>query len=325
MKAIQYERYGAPEVLHMTEVAAPAPKDNEVLIRNYATAITSGDVRLRKADPFMVRFMLGLFRPAKKIPGFVFAGIVEEAGKNVTRFKPGDKVYGTSFKNFATYAEFVCIPEDGIIAEKPATLSFEEVAAIPFGGSTALHFLKTAKIQKGQKILVHGASGAVGTSVIQIAKYFGAEVTAMCSPANFDLVKSLGADQAFDYATADFNTLANTYDIVFDAVGKSPFAASVKSLKPTGYYLRMVHMAPGPIFKGLWVSATSRKKVIGGVVKETVEGLELLNKMILEGQLKPVIDRIYAFDQVVAAHAYVEQGHKKGNVIMRIREDATAV
>jgi NADPH:quinone reductase-like Zn-dependent oxidoreductase len=147
----------------------------------------------------------------------------------------------------------------------------------------------------------------------------------MCSPANFDLIKSLGADQVFDYATADFNTLANTYDIVFDAVGKSPFAASVKSLKPTGYYLRMVHMAPAPILKGLWVNATTRKKVIGGVAKETVEGLELFNKMILEGKLKPVIDRIYAFDQVVAAHAYVEQGHKKGNVIMRIREDATAV
>lgn len=318
MKAVIYEHYGPPEVLRLTEIEKPAPKDNEVLIRIYATAVNSGDIRMRKADPFAVRFMLGLLRPRKKIPGVVFAGKIEATGKAVTKFKTGDEVYGSTFMNFGAYAEYLSLPEDGIVAIKPASLTYVESAAIPFGGNTALHFLRKAKIEPGQKILIYGASGATGTAAVQLAKYFGGAVTAVCSTGNIALVKSLGADTVIDYTKEDFSKTGEQYDIVFDTVGYSPFSGSIRSLKKKGYYLRLVHMSPGAILRGIWITMTGSKKVIGGVAGGSTEDLLFLNKLIEAGQLKPVIDKTYSLEQIVEAHQYVEKGHKKGNVTITI-------
>lgn len=318
MKAIIYENYGPPEVLQLKEIEKPFPKDNEILIRVHATAVNSGDIRMRKADPFAVRFMLGLLRPRKKIPGVVFAGVIEATGKSVTKFKTGDAVYGSSFMRFSTYAEYICLPENGIVAIKPASLTYAEAAVIPFGGNTALHFLRQGKIEAGQNVLIYGASGATGTAAVQIAKYFGASVTAVCSTGNTALVKSLGADNVIDYTKEDFSKTAAQYDIVFDTVGYSPFSGSIRSLKKNGYYLRLVHMSPGAILRGIWTSMTSTKKVIGGVAGGSAEDLVFLNKLIEAGKLKPVIDKTYPLEQIVEAHTYVEAGHKKGNVVITV-------
>ena len=316
MKAVVYESYGRPEVLHLKEVAKPAPGANEVLVRIYATAVNSGDVRMRKADPWAVRLVLGLMRPKKPILGVILAGEIEAVGSAVTLFKEGDPVYGMTIKHFGAYAEYKCLPEDGILGLKPVSLTYKEAAAMPFGDTTALHFLRKAKIKAGQKILIYGASGAVGTSAVQLAKYFGAEVTGVCSTANVAMVKSLGADKVIDYTKEDFSKNGETYDIVFDTVGKSPFSGSVKSLKKNGYYLRAVHMSLPPIIRGLWVSLTSSKKVIGGGPIEKAEDLVFLNSLIEAGKLKPVIDRTYPLKEIVEAHEYVEKGHKKGNVMI---------
>ena len=318
MKAIVYERYGPPEVLHLKEVEKPTPKANEVLIRIYATSVTSGDVRMRKADPWFVRLMLGLTRPKITILGVVLAGEIEAIGKDVTLFKEGDPVYGMTIKHFGAYAEYKCLPEDGILGLKPVSLTYKEAAAMPFGDTTALHFLRKAKLKAGQKILIYGASGAVGTSAVQLSKYFGAEVTGVCSTANVAMVKSLGADKVIDYTKEDFSKNGEVFDIIFDTVGRSPFSASVKSLKKNGYYLRVVHMALSPVIRGLWISLTSGKKVIGGVANVKAENLVFLNNLIEAVQLKPVIDRTYPLEEIVEAHQYVEQGHKKGNVVITI-------
>lgn len=318
MKAIVYERYGGPEVLHLKEVEKPTPKSNEVLIRIYATSVTSGDVRIRKADPWFVRLMLGLTRPKIPIPGVILAGEIEAVGKAVTLFKEGDQVYGMAIEHFGAYAEYKCLPEDGVLALKPVNLTYKEAAAMPFGDTTALHFLKKAKVKAGQKILIYGASGAVGTSAVQLAKYFGAEVTGVCSTANVAMVKSLGADNVIDYTKEDFSKNGELYDIIFDAIGKSPFSGSIKSLKKNGYYLRVVHMALSPVIRGLWISLTSDKKVIGGVANVKAEDLVFLNSLIEAGQLKPVIDRSYPLEGMIEAHEYVEKGHKKGNVVITL-------
>jgi NADPH:quinone reductase-like Zn-dependent oxidoreductase len=319
MKAIVYEQYGSPEVLQLKEVEAPVPTDNEVLIRVHATAVNSGDIRLRKADPFAVRLMFGLIRPKKPILGVVLAGEIEAVGKNVKRFREGDSVYGKTGMSFGAYAEYISLPEDAVLAIKPVTLTYKEAAAIPFGGTTALHFLRKGKIQRGQKILIYGASGAIGSSAIQLAKYFGAEVTGVCSTANVSLVKSLGADKVIDYKKDDFSKSGETYDIIFDAVGRSPFSGSIKSLKKNGSYLRVVHLSLSAILRGLWISLTSSKKVIGGQISETAEDLIFLNGLIESGQLKPVIDRSYPLEEISEAHGYVEKGHKKGNVIITVQ------
>lgn len=318
MKAIVYENYGPPEVLHLKEVEMPVPKDNELLIRIYATAVNSGDVRLRKADPFAVRFIMGLLRPEKKILGLVFAGMVETVGKEVSRFKEGDQIYGSAGMGLGTYAEYICLPESGVLALKPAGMIYKEAAAIPFGGSTALHFLRKAKIQPGQKVLIYGASGSVGTAAVQIARHFGAEVTGVCSSPNLEMVRSLGANRLIDYTKEDFSNNGETYDIIFDTVGKSPFTGSISSLSESGYYLRAVHMALSPVLRGLWTSITSRKTVIGGVVKESAEDLVFLAKLIETGELRAVIDRSYSLEEMAEAHSYVEKGHKKGNVVITV-------
>jgi len=319
MKAIVYENYGPPEVLQVKEIDQPVPAANEVLVRQHATAVNSGDWRLRIPDPFLARLMNGLTRP-KKFPilGTIVAGEVESIGKGVNRFQKGDQVFGSTGIDMGTYAEYVCLSEDGVLALKPVNMSFEEAATVPFGGLTALDFLRKGNVRSGQKVLVYGASGAVGSAAVQIAKSLGAEVTGVCSSANLELVQSLGADKVIDYTTEDFSKVEEIYDVIFDTVGKSPFSWCVRSLKSDGYYLRGVHMTPGPILRGIWTQLTSNKKVVGGIADETVEDLLSLKKLMEKGEFKPVIDKRYPMEQIVEAHAYAEKGHKKGNVVITI-------
>lgn len=320
MKAIVFSKYGPPDVLKITEAENPVPKDNEILIKTFATSVTSGDCRMRKADPFAARFFMGLVRPKKvKILGNELAGEIEAAGKNVKSFKTGDRVFGQAGMKFGTYAEYICLPEDGALALMPANLTFEEAAVIPFGGSTALDFLRRGKIRSGQKVLIYGASGSVGTAAVQLAKYFGAEVTAVCSASNTDMVKSLGADRVIDYKIEDFSRGGQKYDIIFDANGNSPFSDCVRSLNKEGKYLRVVHMSLTSVARGLLTSIGGGKKVIGGVATERAENLVFLRELIEAGRFKPVIDRRYPIDQIVEAHKYVDMGHKKGNVVITVR------
>jgi 2-desacetyl-2-hydroxyethyl bacteriochlorophyllide A dehydrogenase len=317
MKAVVYKQYGSPEVLQLIDVEKPMPKNNEILLRIKATAVNSGDVRLRKADPFAVRFMSGLIKPKINILGSVFSGEVESIGKDVTLFKIGDQVFGHTDMRFGTYADYKCLPEKGSLALKPANITHTEAAVIPFGGTTALHFIKKAVIKSGQKVLVVGASGAVGSAAVQLAKSFGAHVTGVCSTANIDLVKSIGADAAIDYTKEDFTQNGKTYDVIFDAVNTISIARSLKSLDKKG---TMILSAAGmsEMLQGFWVSMTSTKKVITGIISHKAEDIIFLKKLIEAGKLEPVIDRTYPLEQMAEAHAYVEKGHKKWNVAIEI-------
>lgn len=275
---------------------------------------------MRKANPFVIRFFNGLTKPRKiTILGNELAGEIEAAGKDVKQFKIGDQVFGQAGLNLGTNAEYICLPENGSLAIKPINLTYEEAAVIPFGGSTALHFLRKGNIRSGKNVLIYGASGSVGTAAVQLAKYFGAEVTGVCSTANIELVKSLGAGKVIDYTNEDFTQSGQAYDIIFDTTGKSPFSGCVKSLKRKGTYLRAVHMTLSPIVRGLWISMTSSKKVIGGLAAERKEYLVFLKELIEAGLLKPVIDRRYPLEEIAEAHRYVDKGHKKGNIVVTVR------
>jgi len=320
MKAIVFTKYGSPDVLQLQEVVKPSPRENDVLIKIYATSVTSGDCRMRKADPFAIRFVNGIIRPKKiTVLGNEFSGEIEEVGKDVKLFRKGDHVFGQTGMSLGANAEYICLPEDATLAIKPANITHEEAATIPFGGNTALHFLRKANIRSGQKVLIFGASGSLGTAAIQLARYFGTEVTGVCGTSNVELVKSLGADKVIDYTKEDFTKSGQTYDIIFDTTGKSPFSGCVESLTQNGIYLRAVHMSLSSNVRGLWTSMTSSRKVIGGVATELKENLVFLRELIEAGKLKPVIDRCYSFEQIAEAHRYVDKGHKRGNVAITIQ------
>lgn len=298
MKAVVYERYGPPEVLELREIEKPIPRANEVLIKVYSTTVTAGDWRMRKAEPFIVRLFSGLFRPKRvKILGFELSGVIEEVGKNVKTFKKGDSVFASCGFKFGAYAEYRCLPENNVIALKPSNMSFNEAAAVPIGGLTAIRLLRQAGTKKGDEVLVYGASGSVGTFGVQLAKYYGANVTAVCSTSNMPLVRALGADKVIDYTNEDFKKINHRFDVILDAVAKVPKSDLKPLLKPAGKFV-----------------------TVGGNPKENPDDLAKLKEIIEAGHLKSVIDRTYKLEQIREAHAYVEQFRKKGNVVVTVFE-----
>jgi NADPH:quinone reductase-like Zn-dependent oxidoreductase len=327
MKAILYEKYGPPEVLQLKEVSKPTPKDDEVLIRIYATAATTGDVNARGfafVPPGLgplARLMMGPRKPKNPIIGSVLAGEIEAAGKDVDIFGKGDQVFGVDGNAMGAYAEYVCLPQEGVLVEKPANMTYEEAAAIPFGALTAFYFLRDkGNIESGQTVLINGASGSVGTAAVQIAKSFGAEVTGVCSTRNLEMVKALGADKVIDYTKEDFTQSGETYDIIFDmVVGKTSFSDCRNSLNENGLYLAVAGGLKEAI-QMLWTSVIGSKKVIfgGGIAAERKENLLIIKELIEAGKLKAVIDRSYPLEQIAEAHRYVETGHQKGNVVITV-------
>jgi len=323
LKAIVCTKYGPPEVLQLREVETPEPAKDEILIKVYATTVTVADVRCRafRVPPsywIPARLALGLRRPRKSVLGVEFAGAVESTGSEVHRFKAGDQVFGSMELDFGAYAGYVCIPEVSqktLVSLKPRNLSLQEAAAVPLGARTALYFLQEAHIKQGQDVLINGASGSVGTYAVQLAKYFGTNVSGVCSTANVALVASLGADTVIDYTKQDFTRLGKKYDVIFETVGKSTFAGCIQSLKDKGVLLHAV-ATPDISARMRWVSMTSRKKMVGGGPAVKIEELEFLKDLIEEGRIRPVIDRTYPFEQIVAAHRYVDEGHKRGNVVI---------
>ena len=310
MKAIVCSKYGPPEVLQIREVEKPSPKDNEVLIKVRATTVHIGDTKIRRLEPGlgpvkdfffkpMMRIMLGFNGPRNQLLGMELAGDIEEVGKNVTQFKIGDSVFASTEFRMGAYAEYCCLPEKAALTIKPANMSYEEAAPVSNGGLTALISLRKATIQKGQKVLIYGASGSVGTYAIQIAKNFGAEVTAVCTTANFELVKSLGADKLIDYTQEDFTQRGDVYDVIFDAVGKIEPSRRKKVLTKSGFYLSAFDLS--------------------GNLKLKVKDLIYLKELCEAGKLKSVIDKRYPMEQIVEAHRYVDMGHKKGNVIITVK------
>ncbi|OLO37725.1 NAD(P)-dependent alcohol dehydrogenase [Priestia megaterium] len=304
MKAIVCTKYGKPDVLQLEEVEKPIPKENEILVKIYATTVTSGDCRVRSFNsPLLLwlpmRIVLGLRKPRKSILGVELAGEVEDVGKNVTRFKKGDQLFAMTGMKFGGYAEYICLPEKGTIAVKPENVTYEEAASISFGGTTALHFFRKGTIQTGQKVLIYGASGAVGTAAVQLANYYGAEVTGVCSAKNSELVKSLGADLVIDYQNEDFTEKQERYDLIFDAVGKITKNQCKGALA----------------LNGRFVSVEGQ-----GIAKVQTKDLLLLKKLMEEGQIQSVIDRCYSLEQVPEAHEYVETGHKIGSVVVTLKK-----
>ena len=322
MKAIICTNYGGPEVLQFTEIEKPLPKNNEILIKIRATTVTVADFRIRsftvpKALWLPVRLAIGLSKPRKNILGVELAGEVEAIGKEVKLFKTGDQIFAATLKDFGAYAEYKCLPESDPIAIKPDNISFEEAAALPIGARTALYFLQQGNIKKGQKILVYGASGSVGTYAVQIAKHYGAEVTGVCSSKNFELIRSLGASKVIDYTSENFTDNLEKYDIVFLAIDKLPFSICNKVLKDTGVYINITN--PIKSLHQIWITLTSQKKIImGGNVPEKPVYLTKIKELVESGELKPIIDKIYNFDQIKEAHDYVGKGHKKGNVAIKV-------
>lgn len=324
MKAIVYKKYGSPDVLQLKEVEKPVPRNNEVLIKVYATTVTPSDGLMRSGKSLLGRIITGLRKPAKKfqILGTELAGEIESVGKDVRRFQKGDPVYG--FRGFGTgaYAEYKCMPENGSLAIKPANLTYEEAASVVDGATTALFFLRDkGNIRNGQKVLINGASGSIGAYAVQLARHFGAEVTGVCGTANLNWVQSLGADQVIDYTQDDFTKSSETYDIIFDTVGKSSFARCKGSLKKNGCYL----VTSGAMIKNyvltLWTSLMGGKRLIYALSIEKAEALTFLKGLIEAGKLKPVIDRSYPWEQIAEAHGYVDKGHKKGNVVITVVHD----
>ena len=327
MKAIVHTAYGPPDELQLKEVEKPVPKDNEVLIKIHATTVTTTDCNVRNLTflpPLLklpMRMQFGLLKPNVKILGVELAGEIEATGKDVTRFKIGDQVFGTPEPALGAHAEYICIPENGVLAKKPANMTYEEAATITLAGHTALHFIRDlGNIQVGQKILINGASGGIGTFAVQLAKYYGAEVTGVCSTTNLEMVKSLGADKVIDYTKEDFTKNGQTYDAIFDAVHKSSFLRCKSSLKENGIYL-VTMPSLTYLIQTLWASIAGDKKIKNGSRLATVEDLLVFNELFEAGKLKAVIDRRYPLEQTAEAFRYVEKGHKKGNVVIAVEHN----
>jgi len=328
MKAILHTKYGPPDELQLKEVEKPVPKDNEVLIKIHATTVTTSDCNMRnltfvpKLFWLPMRMQFGFIKPKNNILGFDLAGDVEAVGKDVTRFKIGDQVFGTTEPAYGAHAEYICLPEDGVLTIKPANMTYEEAATIPVIANTALHFIRDlGNVQVGQKVLINGASGGIGTFAVQLAKNYGAEVTGVCSTTNLEMVKSLGADKVIDYTVGDFTKAGQTYDVIFDAVGKSSFSRCKSSLKENGIYLDTLPRLAA-LLQMLWTSKIGSKKVKMEGAPAKVENLVFLKELIEAGKLKTVIDRRYPLEQTAEAFRYVEKGHKKGNVVITVEHNS---
>lgn len=322
MKAFIYKRYGPPEVLEMSDVPKPIPGDDELLIRVRAATVSAADWRVRslKMPPgfgFLGRLVLGIRGPRQPILGTELAGDVEAVGKAVTSFKVGDPVFAFPGGGMGAYVEYKCMPANGAVAIKPSNLSYEQAAALSFGGSTMLDFFRRGALRSGERVLVNGASGAVGTAAVQLAKHFGAHVTGVCSTANLHLVRSIGADQVIDYTEQDFAKSGERYDVIVDTVGTAPFARSGPALSRGGRLLLVLASLP-ELLRAPWHTMTSGKKVVAGPAAERKEYLHQLAELAASGNFLPVIDRGYSFEQMVAAHRYVDQGHKRGNVVITL-------
>lgn len=330
MKAIVYTEYGAPDVLHLAEVAQPTPKDNEVLIRVHATPVNFGDLMARNFKAvtprkfnmplffwFPARFAFGWQKPKMNILGNEFAGEVTAVGAAVTRFKPGDAVFGYRGPNMGAYAEYVCMAEDGMLTIKPVNMTFEEAAAVPYGALTALSLLRKVNLQRGQKVLINGASGGIGSAAVQLSKYFGAEVTGVCSTPRVGFVKALGADKVIDYTKEDFTRSSETYDVIFDILGKTSFGRGRKALKPNGSYL-FASFKMKQLAQMLWTKIAGGQKVICALSSEQPADLTFIKGLIEAGQYKAIVDKRYRMEQAAEAHRYSEAGQKRGSIVLAI-------
>ena len=330
MKAIVWTEYGSPDVLQLKEVKKPIPEDNEVLVRIHATTVTAGDCEQRNLKlpiryKLLMRTYVGLIRPKRiTILGMELAGEIESVGKDVKQFRKGDQVFAaTGFVGMGTCAEYICMPENpeqGALSIKPVNMTYDEAAPVPVGGLEALHFLRQGKVQSGQKVLINGAGGTIGTFAVQLAKYFGAEVTGVDSTGKLDMIRSIGADQVIDYTQEDFTKNSETYDFILDVVSKSSFSGSIRSLKQNGLYL-IANPGLLQMVRGRWTSMTSSKKVIFGSALSKTEDLLFLKELIEAEKLKTVIDRCYPLEQIVEAHRYVETGNKKGHVVLNLHHN----
>ncbi|HTY91952.1 MAG TPA: NAD(P)-dependent alcohol dehydrogenase [Methanocella sp.] len=323
MKAVVWEKYGPPDGLRLKEVEKPTPRDNEVLIRIRATTVTAGDCEFRRLQlPILfrlpMRIYVGLQKPKRiTILGQELAGEVESVGKAVKRFRQGDQVFGTTDFRMGAYAEYKCLPEDRMLAIKPANMTYEEAAAVPVGGLTALHFLRKGNIRSGQKVLINGAGGSIGTFAVQLARYYGAEVTGVDSTGKLDMLRAIGADHVIDYTREDFTKSGEAYDVIFEVVGKSSFSGSIRSLEKNGRYL-LANPGMLQMVRGMWTSMMSSKKVIFESERQTIDDLIFLGELIEAGMIKSVIDKRYPLEQMAEAHRYVDKGLKKGNVVITI-------
>lgn len=327
MKAIIHTKYGSPDELQLQEVEKPVPMDNEILVKIFATTVTTSDCNVRnftfvpKLFKPMSRIMFGFKKPKKKILGIEYAGEIEAVGKNVNLFKIGDKVFGTPELALGSHAEYICVPENSAVVIKPDNMTWEEAATLPLAGGTALYFIKDlGKIQSGQSVLINGASGAIGTFSVQLAKYYDANVTAICSSANFEMVKTLGADSVIDYTKDDFTQNGKSYDVIFDVVGKLSYSKCKNSLKKEGVYLVNLIELP-ELIQMIWTSLRKGKKAKGGMATTKSEDLVFLNKLYGTGKIKSIIDRRFPLEQIAQAYAYVETGHKKGNVVITVNQE----
>jgi NADPH:quinone reductase-like Zn-dependent oxidoreductase len=328
MKAIIWTKYGPPEVLELREVEKPTPKDNEVLIKIYTTTVTAGDCEMRSLDfpiylGLAMRLWIGLIKPkGTTIPGTELAGEIEAVGKDVNNFNVGDQVFGTAGMKFGANAEYICLPAEpgemeGGVAIMPGNMTFEEAATVPFGGRDALHFLRLGNIQDGQKILINGAGGSIGTFAVQLAKHYGAEVTAVDSSEKLDMLRSIGADYVIDYTQEDYTRNGEVYDVIFDVVGTIPFSPKDRSLSENGTYITANPRLPQMV-RGLWTKMRSNKRVVMQTASGRIEDLVFLRELIEAGTIKTVIDRSYPLERIVEAHRYVETGAKQGNVVITV-------